>query len=124
MVAVHGIFDGVARYEDISVELRHRSIGHDEAVAVVMEDQAPFYLIKIRQRGALGLRYWTGTRSLAGSIAILFAARETIAPAGQFLNGMAFLELCEHFEEWASVGLLQVEALADLAGGGEFAPNL
>src|SRR4029077_1378564 len=112
MVAVHGIFDGVARNENISVELWHRNIGDDEAVAIVVEDQATFYLIKIRQRGTLGLRRVTGTRRLARGVAILFAAWETVATAGQFLDGMAFFELREHFEERASVGFLQVEALA------------
>jgi hypothetical protein len=124
MVAMHGVFDGVSGDEDVAVELRHRNIGHNEAVAIVVQDQAAFYLIKIRQRGARALRRLTGTRRLARCIAILFAARETVATAGQFLDGVAFLELCEHFEEGAAVGLFQVEALRDFAGGGGLAPNL
>ena len=125
MVAVHGVFDGVARNEDVAIELRHRSIGDDKAIAVVMEDQAAFYFILIRERGALGLL--APDRNAAvwpAASAFLFAAREAVAAAGQFLDGMAFLELREHFEERPGVGLFQVQALRDLVGGRRLAPNL
>jgi hypothetical protein len=111
VVTVHGIFDGVARNEDVAIELRHRNIRDDKAVAVVVEDQAALNFIKTRQRRTLGLRGLAGTRRLARGFAILFAARETVATAGQFLDGVALLEFREHFEEGAAVGLLQVETL-------------
>jgi hypothetical protein len=105
MVAVHGVFDGVAGNEDIAIELRHWSIGNNKAIAIVMEDQAAFYFIVIPEGGALRLRRLTGMRRLAGCIAILFSAGKTVATAGQFLDGVAFLQFREHFEKGASVGL-------------------
>src|SRR5229473_1838752 len=38
MIAVHGVLDGVARDENIAVELRHRRIRDHEAIAVVVEN--------------------------------------------------------------------------------------
>ncbi len=40
MVAVHGVLDGVARNEDVAVELGHGRVGNDEAVAVMVENEA------------------------------------------------------------------------------------
>jgi len=40
VVAVHGVLDGVAGYEDVAGILRGRDVGNDEAVTVVVEDQA------------------------------------------------------------------------------------
>ena len=38
-VAVHGVFDVVARDEEIAVDVRKRNVRNNEAVAVVMEDE-------------------------------------------------------------------------------------
>src|SRR5580693_3278181 len=92
MVTVHGVFDGVARDEDVAVQLRHRSIGNDKSVAVVMKDQASFDFINLCERGAPDLLRMIHTRRLAGCIAIRLAARQAVTPARQFLEGTAFLE--------------------------------
>jgi len=55
VVAVHGVLDGVARNENIAVELRHRRIRDDEAIAVVVKNEASFYFIAIRERRGLGM---------------------------------------------------------------------
>ncbi len=40
VVAVHGVFDGIAGNKDVAGVLRGGDVGYDEAVAVVMEDEA------------------------------------------------------------------------------------
>jgi hypothetical protein len=45
VVAVHGVFDVGAGDEEVAVELGDRSVGDDEAVAVMVEDEAPFYFV-------------------------------------------------------------------------------
>ena len=45
MVAVHGVFNVGAGDEEVAVELGDRSVRDDEAVAVVMEDEAAFYFV-------------------------------------------------------------------------------
>ena len=123
VITVHGVLYGITRDKDVAIELRHRSIGHDKAVAIVMEDQAALNLIEICE-GALGLRCLIGTPRLAGGITILLAAWEAVAAARQFLDGMAFLKFREHFEERAGIGLFQMQALSDLASRGGVARNL
>jgi hypothetical protein len=66
MIAVHGILDGVARDENVAVELRHRRIRDNKAIAVVMKNQASFYFCTIRERG--------GWRSASRALGRGFAA--------------------------------------------------
>src|SRR6267143_5987769 len=93
VVAVHGVLDGVARNENIAVELRHRRIRDDEAIAVVVKNEASFYFIAIRERRGLGTSHRLLARFLAGRLLFRLAAREAVPSAGQFLNGAAFPEL-------------------------------
>ena len=45
VIAMHSIFDRVSRDEDVAIELRRRSVEDDEAVAIMVEDQAAGGLI-------------------------------------------------------------------------------
>jgi len=45
----------VARNENIASRLRHRRIRDDEAIAVVVKNEASFYFIAIRERRGLGM---------------------------------------------------------------------
>jgi hypothetical protein len=91
MIAVHGVFDGVARDEHVAVELWYRNIRHNETVAVMVENKPPFYFIAIRE--------WSLRRPLnrlmasfaAGRLALLLAAWKPVPTAGEFLDGAAFL---------------------------------
>src|ERR1700719_2400444 len=57
LVAVHGAVYGAGWNEEVAIELGHGSGGDDEAVAVVVEDQAAFYFIASEDTcGGLGLR--------------------------------------------------------------------
>jgi hypothetical protein len=98
-VAVHGVFDGVRRDENITVKLRNGDIGDHETIAIVMQDETPRHLIAICQsaprRSLLrGLNYLFATQ-----LSILLASGQAIAAPGQFFDGAAFLEVREHFEE-------------------------
>jgi len=93
VVAVHGVLDGVARNENIAVELRHRRIRDDEAIAVVVKNEASFYFIAIREREGWGCRVASWRGFLAGRLLFRLAAREAVPSAGQFLDGAAFPEL-------------------------------
>ena len=42
VVAVHGVFNIGAGDEEVAIELGDESVGNDEAVAVVMEDETAF----------------------------------------------------------------------------------
>src|SRR5258708_40308489 len=57
VVAVHGIFDGGARNEDVAVKMRHRDVGNDETITVLVENEAPFYFVAIRQGGTFLRRH-------------------------------------------------------------------
>ena len=56
VIAMHGIFDGVARDEDVAVQLWHGGIGHDKPVAVLMENEPAGDLVSIGERGLLRRR--------------------------------------------------------------------
>src|ERR1700687_1580099 len=106
MVAVHGVFDGVTWNEDVAIELRHGDVGHDKAVTIVMQNQAAFYLIAIREGRSWQRLRRLRTLLLARGSAIRLAAREAITATWQFFDGVAFLEFQKHIEERASVSLL------------------
>ncbi len=124
VVPVHGIFDGIARYENVAVKVRHRGLRHDEAVAVVVENEPALYLLAVRKNRARGLLCLARLGTLAGRIPFRFSGGEAVPPAGQLLDGAAFFELREHFEQWPAVGFLQMQSPSDLLGGGGFSSNL
>src|SRR5439155_5249919 len=50
MIAVHGVLNGVAGDEDIAVELGHGGIGDDEAVTVVVKNEAALDFVMTSER--------------------------------------------------------------------------
>jgi len=122
VIAVHGVLDGVAWDEDVAVELWHGGIRHDEAVAIMVENEAACDFVMTRER----LRV---ARGVLGSFldrraAFGLAAREAVSPSRQFLDGAALFELGKHFEQGAIVGLFQMEAPGNVSGGDGDASNL
>src|SRR5437899_1774806 len=89
VVAVHGVLDGVAGDENVAVEVRHRGIRHDEAIAVVVKDQATSYFIPTRKGRGLGSASRVLRLFLPGRLSFRLAAREPVSPARQFLDGAA-----------------------------------
>jgi hypothetical protein len=124
MIAVHGVLDGVARDENIAVELRHRRIRDDEAIAIVVKNQTSFDLRAIHERRGLSRADRALERSFARSRLFQFAVREAVPSAGQFLNGATLPERCKHLEERPIVGFLEMETLRDFIRGRGLASNL
>jgi hypothetical protein len=89
-----------------------------------MEDQTSFDFIVLRERGAWELLCLIRTRPLADRFPIRLAPREPVPATGQFLDGLALLELRQHLKQRASINFLQVQALCDLAAGSWFTSNL
>jgi hypothetical protein len=124
MIAMHGVFNGVARDEHVAVELRNRNIRNNETVAVVMENQPSFYFVAIRERRLGGLVQWLLASFAAGRVALRLAAWKSVPPAWDFLNGAALFEFRKHFEQRAGICLFELESLDDFGGGCGFAPKL
>jgi hypothetical protein len=124
VIAVHRVSDAVAWDENIAVELRHRRIRHDEAVAVVMKNQSPFHFMAIHERRGLRRPRGVPGRFLAQRLLFSLAAWEAVSSAGEFLDGAALFELGKHLEQRAVVVLFQMEFLRYLAYGCGFASNL
>src|SRR5258708_5911215 len=82
VVAVHGVLDGVGRDEDVAVELRHGGIRNDEAVTVVVKNQAAFDFIATRERRGFGAPRGVLRRLLTGPVAFRAAAREPVSSPG------------------------------------------
>src|SRR5712692_541378 len=124
VVAVHGVLDGVAGDENVAVELRHGRIRHDEAIAVVVKNQASFYFIATRERRGLRMARRVVGLSLAARLSFRLGTWEAVPPARQFLDGAPLLELGKHLEQRAIVSFLQMHSLCDLARGRGLASNL
>jgi len=96
VVAVHGVFDEIAGDEEVAVEIGNGNVGNDEAVAVLMEDEASFDFVA-GNGFVLGevIRGWRlgrgallgGGRLRAGSL----AKKEAVV--GKFFDEAAFFEL-------------------------------
>src|SRR6266446_10198315 len=82
MVAVHGIFDGVARNEDVAIEMRHRHLRNNKPIAILVENEAPFYFIAIRQGGTFLWRRGPPKGLLAGGLLLLLGVQEAVASPG------------------------------------------
>src|SRR5216684_2529213 len=124
MIAMHRVLDGVARDENIAVELRHRRLRHNEAIAVVVKNQPSFYFIATREAGGLPRPRGVLARFLARRFLIRLAASEAVPSARYFLNGATLFELGKHLEERAIVGFFEMESLRDFIRGGGLASNL
>jgi hypothetical protein len=74
--------DAVAWDEDIAVELRHRRIRDDEAIAVVVKNQASLYFIAIREARGLRAPHRILGQFLARRLPFRLAARESVPPTG------------------------------------------
>jgi hypothetical protein len=122
LVAVHGVFDGIAGDENVAVKLRHGLIRHNEAVAVMVEDEATFDLIAAGdvRRTVCGF----GIATLQRGRLFGLAAGKAVTSSGKFFDGATLLEFGEHFEEMAAVGFPQTEAAGDVVRGSGRAPNL
>jgi hypothetical protein len=134
VIAVHSVFDGIARDEQVPIEMRHGSVRNNEAVTVVMQHEAPFDFVAVRERSTAARRGASGTFVfvfvfptyvfvLTGSFPFRLSPREAVAPAGQFLDGAPFFQLGKHFEERTAVGFAKVERAGDFVGGGGIASN-
>jgi hypothetical protein len=113
VIAVHGVFDGVARNENVSIYIGKSDIGHDEAVAVLMENKAA--LDFVAGRGFLLDNLLGRGSGSGGGIALRTAEKK--APVGKFLDVTASLELGEHMEEGAAVTFFHMEGAGKLLDG-------
>jgi hypothetical protein len=121
-ITVHGVFDGVAGNEDVAVKLRHGLIRYNEAVAIMVEDEAALDLIA---GGDLrGMFWWLGIAAWRVMRLFGLAARKQVPTARKLLNGAALFQLGEHFEEKAVIAFPKMESAGDFVRGGGRAPNL
>src|SRR6266567_7284254 len=82
VVAVHGIFDGGARNEDVAVKMRHGDVRNDETITVLVENEAPFHFVAIRKGGTFLWRRGPPKGLLAGRLLFLLAVREAVTASG------------------------------------------
>jgi len=107
---MHGVFDGVARNENIAIHVGQGDIGNNEAVAILMKNEAALDFVARRcflLRDFFGR--WFRSR---GRIATRAAKQET--SMGKFLNEATGLQFGEHLEEGAAVTFLHLEAAREV----------
>jgi len=113
VIAVHGIFDGVARNEDVAIHVGESDIGNNKAVAILMENEAALDFIAgggFLLGDLLGRGFGSG-----GGIALRAAEKE--AAVGKFLDEAASLEFGEHLEEEATVTFFHMEGAGKILDG-------
>jgi hypothetical protein len=92
VVAVHGVFDEIARDEEIAVEIGDGDIGNDETVAVLMEDEAAFDFVAGESfvlRESIGGRLGRGP-GLCGGLLRAGSLAKKEAAVGKFFDEAAF----------------------------------
>jgi len=113
VIAVHGVFDGVARNENVAIHIGKSDIRNDETVAILMENEAALDFVA---GGGFLLDDFLGTRfGSGGGIALRAAEKE--APVGKFLDEAASLEFGEHLKEGAAVTFFHMEAAGKVLDG-------
>jgi len=89
-----------------------------------MQDEAAFDRVSFQgRRSRFAWEIATLGRAFAGVLSGL-AARELIPPAGEFFDGAAFFEFCEHLEKVATGVPAEVKSVGNLVGGGRSAFKL
>jgi|SRR5260221_2205325 len=116
VVAVHGVFDKVTGDEQVAVEIRDGDVGYDEAVAVLVKDEAAFNFVA---RKGLLLREFFGRRLLDGAQlggwllrAGSLAKKE--ATLRKFFYEAALFQFGQHLEECAATGAAHLEGAGEV----------
>jgi len=96
VVAVHGVFDEIAGDEEVAVEIGNGNVGNDEAVAVLMEDEASFDFVSgngfVLGEFIWGWRLGRGAL-LGGRLLRAGSLAKKEAVVGKFFDEAAFFEL-------------------------------
>ena len=113
MITMHGIFDGVARDENIAIHVGKRNIRYNEAVAILMKNEAALDFVAgggFLLDDFLWREFGSGCR-----IAMRASKKET--PVGKLLNQAARLQFGEHLEERAAVIFFHLEGAGKVLDG-------
>jgi len=113
VIAVHGVFDGVARNEYVAIHVGKSNIGNDEAVAILMENQAALDLVT---GGSFLLHDLLG-RGFGGGGRVAPRAAKKEAAVGKFLDEAARLEFGEHLEKGAAAAFFHMESAGKVLDG-------
>jgi hypothetical protein len=123
MIAMHGIANGVARNENVSIDRGDRLVRDNKTIAVMVQHQSTRRLVLARSC-RLGARGRWLRRPFAGRFPTISggltraAPREPVASAGQLLNGLSLFEFRQHLEKGPVIGLFQLQALDNIHRGG------
>jgi hypothetical protein len=112
---MHGVFDEVAGDEKVAVEIGDGDVGDDEAVAVLVENEAAFDFVAGKGfvlGKCFGGRLGRGPGFCGGLLRAGSLAEEEAA-VGKFFDEAALFELGKHLKEGAAAGF------PDLEGAGE-----
>lgn len=125
-IAVHGVFDMIARNENVAVDVGKSNVGDNEAVAVVMQHQAAANLVA---RGCFVLGNFFGWLD-RGRMALLrgrnrlgrLAQQE--AAVRKLLDEATLLESFEHLEQRAAVIPFESQGTGEILEGDGSVSNL
>ena len=113
VIAVHGVFDGVARNENVAIHVGKSDVGNDEAVAILMQNKPALDFVA---GGGFLLHDFLG-RWFGSGGGIALRASEKEAPMGKFLDQTASLQFGKHLEKGAAATFFDVEAAGEVLNG-------
>jgi hypothetical protein len=105
-IAVHGVFNLIARDEDVAVNVGKSDFRDDEAVTVLMVDEAAAYFVA---GDSFVLREFLGSGSGGRSCSISFFTTKEVTAVRKFLDQAAFLEASEHLLKDLTLALFDLE---------------
>jgi hypothetical protein len=114
---MHGVFNVVARNEEVAIDVRKSDVGNNEAVAVVMQDETAANFIA---RGGFVLGNFFGGFGRNGTSLLgrqLGSPKEEEPAVRKLLDETAFLEFLEHVQEGAAVILPKAERVREIIDG-------
>jgi len=120
VVAVHGIFDGITGNENVAIHIGKSDVGNDEAVTVLMKDEAAFDLVA---RCGLMLRELLGDGLRRRRAFALGTAKQETA-VGELLDEAPFFEHDEHLEKGTTVVFFDLEPAREVLEGNGIASKL
>src|SRR5258708_36047260 len=86
LVAVHSVSDGITRNKNVAVKLRHRLFRHDEAIAIMVEDEAALDFVATGGFRDMSCRFWIVSRRAIKRLLLGLSVGEPIHYAWSFTD--------------------------------------
>ena len=113
-VAMHGVFNLIARDEDVAIHVGKGDLRDDEAITVLMVDETAANFVA---RNGFMLRKFLGSRSGGRRRSVAFFTAQEVAGVRELFNEATFFQAREHLLKDVAFAFFDLEGARDFLDG-------